>query len=246
MLQQLYPQERELTALEVAEELEFRSTADDRPHVVANMIMSVDGRATLEGRSGPLSSPVDRELFHALRTRADAVLIGAETLRVERYGPITKSAELGAARERARVQAVVPLCVVTNTLELPFDAPIFTDPDSEVIIFSSQSGDIPPCAAKVTLTTTQNTADNLVDLRQAMATLREEHGIGSLLCEGGPMLLGELLAQRLLDELFLSVTPKIVEGEALSLATGRVEEDLELELVSVLTAESSLYLRYKT
>src|ERR1700693_6019696 len=59
-----------------------------RPYVMLNMVSTVDGRASIDGRSGPLGNRADRELFHALRAAVDGVLVGAGTVRAERYGPI--------------------------------------------------------------------------------------------------------------------------------------------------------------
>src|ERR1700730_5951259 len=61
-----------------------------RPYVLLNMVSTVDGRATIGGRSGPISGRGARELFHALRTAVDAVMVGAGTVRAERYGPIIR------------------------------------------------------------------------------------------------------------------------------------------------------------
>ena len=67
---------------------------DDRPFLLVNMIATADGRATIAGRAGPIANRADYELFHALRTRVDAVLVGAETVRVESYGPMEPAAVL--------------------------------------------------------------------------------------------------------------------------------------------------------
>src|SRR5215475_14078108 len=80
---------------ELAAELDFAgraqahaADAQERPYLLLNMVSTTDGRASIGGRSGPLGNRADRELFHALRARADAVMAGAGTVRVERYGRI--------------------------------------------------------------------------------------------------------------------------------------------------------------
>src|ERR1700726_1375889 len=70
---------------------------EDRPYTIANFVMSVDGRAAFQGRSGPLSDDGDRAMFHALRERVDAIIVGTGTLRTERYGALIKDPE---ARQR--------------------------------------------------------------------------------------------------------------------------------------------------
>ena len=66
----------------------------DRPFLLANFIATADGRATIAGRTGPIANRADYELFHALRSRVDAVMVGAETVRVESYGPMDPTAVL--------------------------------------------------------------------------------------------------------------------------------------------------------
>ena len=66
----------------------------DRPFLLVNFIATADGRATIAGRTGPIANRADYELFHALRTRVDAVMVGAETVRVEGYGPMDATAVL--------------------------------------------------------------------------------------------------------------------------------------------------------
>ena len=95
-----------LTVAEVAPDLAGRGRARrDRPHVAINMVASVDGRATLDGRAGPLGDPADRALFRRLRTQVDAVMVGAGTLRAERYGPIISDPAVRAERRRRSVEA---------------------------------------------------------------------------------------------------------------------------------------------
>src|SRR5918994_1045233 len=85
------PAEEALTAADVAAEIPGPAPAD-RPFVLLNMIATADGRATIEGRTAPIANRADYELFHALRARCDAVMVGAETIRVEGYGPMDQLA----------------------------------------------------------------------------------------------------------------------------------------------------------
>src|SRR3954469_14106103 len=92
---------------------------DDRPFLLVNMIATADGRATIAGRTGPIANRADYELFHALRTRVDAVMVGAETVRVEGYGRMVPDADGRAARERAGLPADPLAVVVTRSVALP-------------------------------------------------------------------------------------------------------------------------------
>jgi riboflavin-specific deaminase-like protein len=198
-----------------------------RPYVVLNMAASVDGRAAVGGRSAPLTSPADRALFHELRARADAVMAGATTARVERYRPFREPA-LGV--------------FVSGSLDLPADLPILQDPAARVAIITRSPDSLPAVAADVTYLRQRGE-----ELTPALEALHAEHGVRSLLCEGGPHLNDSLLREGLVDELFLCVAPLVagdssqpagVEGLALPAPVG-------LSLVSLHEAEGSVFLRYR-
>src|ERR671930_4080 len=86
--------------------LSLRATSEvdlayaDRPYVVLNFATTLDGRAAIEGRSGAIGSDTDTEMLQLLRTRVDAVMIGAGTMRAERYGRMVSDPEFRAFRER--------------------------------------------------------------------------------------------------------------------------------------------------
>src|SRR5947207_7189482 len=112
VFRQLFPEPTELPLEAITERLaSLGDQATDRPYTVANFVASVDGRATIGGRSAPLSDAGDRALFHALREAVDAVMAGTTTLRIERYGRVIKDP---AARRRRidRRRAPEPLAVV--------------------------------------------------------------------------------------------------------------------------------------
>jgi riboflavin biosynthesis pyrimidine reductase len=158
---------------------------DDRPFVAVNFAATVDGRATIGGVSGPIGSSTDTAMLARLRTRFDAVMIGAGTMRAERYG------ELGRR-----------LVVV-------------------------ESG-----------------PDGRVDLATLLRSLRKE-GVRALLCEGGPTLHGALQASGLVDELFLTIAPKLAGGEAPRIVEGELPAVAELELGWLLEEDGELFARYQ-
>jgi riboflavin-specific deaminase-like protein len=215
----------------------------DRPYVVANMIATADGRATLGGRTEGISSETDRALFHALRAQVDAVMVGTGTIAIERYGPLARRP---AVRERRRALGLPesPLCVTaTRSMELPVDAPLFQDPDSHVIVLTNSTREPPPCRCRVTV---ERRPGDELDLVEGARVLRERHGIRAMLLEGGPTVLAAMLAVGLVDELFLSISPMLVGGGEPSVVEGTaLEQPMRLGLISVLEAESFLYLRYR-
>jgi riboflavin-specific deaminase-like protein len=244
-LWRIYPGGETLTVERALAELRLGDLAPPtRPYVVVNFVTSADGKATFEGRSGKLGGEADSALFHRLRTQADAVLVGSGTLRAERYGRLVRDPELRAVRE-ADGRAVDPLaCVVSRSLNLPADIPLFQSPEQRVIIFTSSPDSLEGVGPGVTIERLR--AEELT-MTSVLESLRKHHGVRSLLCEGGPTVFGALLGEDLVDELFLSVAPRIAGGgEAPTIVEGMpLAELLELELVWVLESEGELFLRYR-
>jgi riboflavin biosynthesis pyrimidine reductase len=219
------------------------SWREDRPHgagVALNFISSVDGRIAVDGRSALLGGPADRALFHALRSRADAVLVGAGTVRDERYGPLIKAAPARDARRREGLPEQPVALIATSSLDLDPRLPLLRDPGSRVVILTSSRGNVPACAARVDYVRTPSLADGL-------ARARERYGLAVVLCEGGPSLAGALGAAGLIDELFLSLAPLIVgdvAGAATMLRGAGPPAPLALELAMLLESDGTLFARY--
>jgi riboflavin biosynthesis pyrimidine reductase len=157
----------------------------ERPYVAMNFAATVDGRATISGVSGPIGSEVDTAMLVALRTRFDAVMIGAGTMRAEHYGDIGRR-----------------LVVVESGPQGQADLP---------------------------------------------ALLRSLHGEGvrALLCEGGPTLHGSLQAAGLVDDLFLTIAPKLSGGGAPRILEGELAGVTPLELAWLLEQDGELFARYR-
>ena len=86
------------------------------PWLRASMVASVDGAASLGGRSGGLSGDADRLVFSVLRSLADVILVGAGTARAEGYRPV-RDGEVWASLRAGRAP-VPPIAVVTGKLDL--------------------------------------------------------------------------------------------------------------------------------
>lgn len=212
-----------------------------RPFVYLNMVASVDGRAALDGRTEALGSPADTLLLTELRALADAVLIGTGTLRAEGYRKLVGNPERVARRTAAGRPKTPTAVLLSRSLDLPWDAGLFATAEQPVIVYTGSDEAAPAVAAPLELV-------RLADPTPvaALADLRVR-GVRALLCEGGPRLNRALLADELVDELFLTLSPllagnaeapRIVEGEDLP-APG------PLELEWVLRHEDELYLRYR-
>jgi riboflavin biosynthesis pyrimidine reductase len=216
----------------VAEQLDgyrpWEEPPGDRPFVATNFAVTVDGRASIAGRSGPIGSALDTEMLSGLRTRFDAVMIGAGTMRAERYGSLPD--------ERL-------LVLLSGRLDLPWDAPLFTEEAGRVLVFTSSEVEPPETVAKVDVVR----HDDRVDLAAALRHLRHERGVRALLCEGGPHLHGQLWAEDLVDELFLTTAPKLTGAEAPRiLEGGALPATAGLELAWLLEHDGELFARYRT
>ena len=211
----------------------------DRPHLALNFATTLDGRAAIDGRSGAIGSATDTAMLVGLRQRFDAVMIGAGTMRVERYGRIVGDPEQRERREQRGLPAD-PLMVIVGGLDLPWDAPLFTDGGGEVLLFTAEEGEPPATATPVEVV---REGDGRVDLTVAMRRLREERGVRALLCEGGPRLHSQLQAAGLADELFLTIAPKLV-GAGTAILEGALPEVAELDLAWLLREDSELFARY--
>jgi 5-amino-6-(5-phosphoribosylamino)uracil reductase len=211
--------------------------------VLANFVASVDGRATFAGRSGALGDEGDRAMFHGLRERADALLVGTRTLGVERYGRTLGKPERRERRVAAGRQPEPLACTVTRTGKVPLDIPLFAEPEARVLIFTAQDIDLGGVRAQVEVI---GLDPGELTLTTVLRHLRSQHGIELLLCEGGPMLFGSLLEEDLADELFLTMAPKLTGGGNSPTITSGPElpELRDLEVIWALERHGSLYLRY--
>jgi riboflavin-specific deaminase-like protein len=251
LLQHLLALDDPATVEQVVEELglwERPVPAPGRPHVMLNMIATVDGRASLGGRSGALSDHADRALFHGLRSTVDAVLVGAATLRIERYGRIIPDASRRQLRQRHGLGEEPLACVVSGRMTIAQDIPLLAEPAARIVVITASQASLPATAAHVEYVRAER--DGHLDLSAAIAELQERYGVQSVLCEGGPHLARQLLGAGLIDELFLSLAPMLVGGEptggeALRILAGdELAPPPALELRSVLQSGSELFLRY--
>jgi riboflavin-specific deaminase-like protein len=242
LLARLHPRPGEIEAAELISRLDLGSRAPaTRPYLVLNMVASLDGKAAVEGTTRALGSEADRLLFHHLRTQVDALLVGAGTVRQERYGKAVKSEELRAKREQEGLDPNPLVVIVSGRLDLPGDLPLFCEPDARVVVATGAEGEVEGAKAQIDY---MRTGD---DLPLMLARLREEHGVSSVLCEGGPTLNSYLLAADVADELFLTTSAQLVGGaHELTIVEGRkLLEPARTELVWLLEGGGDLFARWR-
>lgn len=214
-----------------------------RPFVRCNMITSLDGAISVNGRSGMLGGPADTRVFQTLRSLADVILVGAGTMRSEGYGPGRVPDDVRDQRVERGQQAVPPIAVVTRSGHLDWSSPFFTEAEARPIIFTT--GD----SAKEARTRAQNVAELVVagDAR-ADATVIVDYlhraGHRSVLLEGGPALNADVVDAGLLDELCLTLSPRLVVGDGPRVLAGpELMPPLDLDVVHLLEEDGFLFYR---
>jgi riboflavin-specific deaminase-like protein len=234
----LFPNSERASAVDDLRDLRLSDNAPDgRPYVVLNMIESLDGRTTVNGTVRELTSAVDQARLFALRAQADAVLVGAGTVRAERYRKVLPP----------EVDGPRPLMViVTNSVELPEDLPLLQNEDVHIVIGTTSDRSLGfPTRARVDYLRVAATEDGGVDALALCRALRVEHGVRSIVCEGGPRLNDDLFAAQLVDELFVAIAPTVVgAGERSLVEAERTVGPRRARLLSAATADDYLYLRY--
>ncbi|MEU6551133.1 pyrimidine reductase family protein [Streptomyces sp. NPDC046915] len=217
------------------------------PWLRANMVSTLDGAAQHEGRSHPISNATDMRIFGTLRALADVVVVGAETVRQEGYRPARERAEFAGLRAAAGQSPAPAIAVVTASLDLDFSLPLFTSPLVPTLILTGAAAAPDRVAAAEKAGARVVIAGDGVGVDPARA-VQALAGLGHtrLLTEGGPRLLGQLVAAEVLDELCLTVSPMLTAGDAQRIAGGpSVEVPRRFELVSLLEETGFLFSRYR-
>jgi riboflavin biosynthesis pyrimidine reductase len=200
----------------------------DRPYITSNLVMALDGKASfreLKGRAGGnvvSQSADDRWLMDFYRAHHDAQLIGASTLR-EELGVDGKSLDYGIDDEELRAYRLETLklglqkvIVLTGSGNLDLGASLFNSARVEPWILTSTEGE-QNIRAQIKTLTQNNTVKIIsvggggrIDVAVAVQLLRREHGIRTLLCEGGPNLYSELLKKQFIDEDFRTIAFQVI------------------------------------
>ena len=209
-----------------------------------NMVMSADGAGSLDGLSGGLSAAGDKRVFGILRVLADVVLVGSGTAEAENYKPARPRPALASLR--AGRPATATIAVISGSLDLDLESPLFTDApaDARTIVITREAARPELRAAAAKVADVIVAGQDKVDLPAALTALADQ-GLSRVNCAGGPHLLSQVAAGGLLDELTLTVSPilagpgagRIVAGAAFASAS-------PLTLAQILTEDGYLFCRY--
>ena len=173
------------------------------------MVMTLDG-ATVghDGLSGSISGAADKRVFMETRRLADVVLVGAGTIRAERYRPMVAKPEWQDARADAGLDPAPQVVIVSGRLDLPWHEPMFSDSTLPVIVVTSESANPEQVAIANDHSQLWQIGATSVDLR-AMVSALNEHGLRRLVCEGGEALLDGLVREELVDEMDVTISPML-------------------------------------
>ena len=217
--------------------------AGDRPFVRCNMISSLEGAITVNGRSGMLGGPADRRLFQVLRSMADVIVVGAGTARAEGYGPAKLDEEFRRQRLARGQSAVPPIAVVTRSGNLDWSSPFFTEAEERPIVFTSDVCYEWARRSGSEVADFVGAGEDRVDPARAIDHLAQS-GHRSVLLEGGPGLNADVVRAGLLDELCLTVAPRLVAGSGSRLLAGpELPQPLDFDVVHVLEEDGFLFHR---
>ena len=215
--------------------------------VRGNMIASLDGGATDDGKAGGLAGPGDRAVFGLMRHVADVILVGAATVRIENYSGAQLSVAQRQARQRRGQAEVPPIAVVTQSAQLDHDAKLFTRTEVPPLILTcTQTVDEARgrLGAVAEVIDASGPRPDSVDAATVLKILAELK-LFRVLTEGGPQFLSLLIEDNLLDELCLTVAPILVGGVARRIATGPGQVHTRMRRAHLLTDdEGYLYTRY--
>lgn len=216
-----------------------------RPWVYTNMIASADGGTAVAGLSGDLGGPGDKTMFAALRAVADVILVGASTVREERYRPSNPRQTTVDARLARGQQPRPTIAVVSRSLDLDLDLPLFSDPDYRPLVITTESSPAEGRAPLASRAEVIPMGTDDVDLTAALALLARR-GAAAVLCEGGPALNGQLIANDLIDEWNLTISPTLLGADSKRAAVGPLSSGPppSMTLSRVWTDDSFLFCRW--
>jgi riboflavin biosynthesis pyrimidine reductase len=208
------------------------------------MIAGVDGATAIGGVSGGLGCPADQQLFQLNRAFADVILVAAGTMRAEGYGPAPMPPALQDERRARGQDPVPPIAVVSRSCSFEWDAPFFTDAVARPIVITAGRAPEVSRARAAAVADLVVAGHDGVDLVAALATLKER-GLRRVAAEGGPSLNGALARVGLIDEVCLTVSPRLVAGDSKRVLVGEeLDVPQSLGLTSACREGAFLFLRY--
>lgn len=210
-----------------------------RPRLAINFAVTADGVAALaDGKSGGIGDEGDLVLFRALRDRVDAVLAGTQTIATEGYRRLVRDEARRAEREQRGLKADPLAVTISRSGILPLDAPMFNDAEQRTVAFvpAGMRSPHPPGGVEE------------VELKPVTPEAALAHlaglGVRSILCEGGPKLVSALAGADLIDDIFMTVAPKLAGGGPGMTAGAPLDTPTPLTLAHAAESDGALFIRW--
>lgn len=212
------------------------------PWLRANFVSSIDGAATHEGTSGGLGTAADGRVFALLRRLADVIVVGAGTVRQEGYRNLALDKESAAWRTSNGLAAQPPFAVVSASLRLePSDLANYATRPFVITTVRASAQARTRLKEVAEVIVAGETQVDTVKLKQVLA----ERGYPQLLSEGGPTLFATMIAQGVVDELCLTISPRLEGGSARRIVDAVDASPQAMNLAhSLSAADGTLLLRY--
>jgi riboflavin biosynthesis pyrimidine reductase len=212
--------------------------------VRANFISSIDGAATHEGRTRGLNNADDKKVFDMLRMMCDVLLVGAGTVRTEGYGELRLEDSAVAWRLEHGLAAQPTLAVVSGRLGLTPEMPALAQAPTRAIVFTNGRSSLEQRQRLSRTADVLVCGKSAVDPHAMLAALARR-ALFQVLCEGGPHLLGTLIEADCIDELCLTLSPVVENGDAGRITAGAALTPRPMRLRHAITAGDMLMLRYE-
>lgn len=222
-----------------------------RPHFYSNFVTTVDGKVVVTSDPSayqPLGSKLDRDTMIELRAHADALVHGATTAESHPTVESLNKADFFTARRKLKKDPHLPYFVLSGRPSINLQSVFASHKDVPVFLITTASAMVPPeldAVARVI-----RFGQDTVDLPK-FAHFLHTQGYKKVLVEGGPHVLGSFLADKLLDELFVTIAPKIFGNDnhqTLTMVEGHLfspKEIKNLQLISSIQKGDELFLRYR-
>jgi riboflavin biosynthesis pyrimidine reductase len=219
-----------------------------QPWVSFNFVSSLDGAATLNGRSGGLGNEPDQRIFKLLRRHADVILLGAQTVRAEGYAGELLDTEAQRWRREHGKPAHPAFAIVSGRLELDPASELFTAAPVRPLIFTTEASPAERRAALEAVADVVAVGAEILDVDLMIAELAAR-GLPKIHSEGGPHLFGSFQEAGRVDELCLTLSPLLVGGQAPRIAASLSARTAGpgpegMSLAHVLVSGGMLFLRY--
>ncbi len=224
----------------------------DKPFIYTNFVSTVDGKVqVLENWKSywPIGSRKDYEVLVELRSLADVTIHGSSNAKTYRFVKTIQTPLLKELREKRGVNEALPYIVLSNHPDISLVENLKNPDGAKAYLATSKKAVVPEETEK--FVNLIRVGEERIDLKELVTKLASDLNAKRILVEGGPNLLGSFFTENLIDEVFLTVTPKIFgnqPGKTLTLVEGVLfpaDKVRHLKLASVKQIEDELFLRYK-